>query len=169
MREFLGELINGLPMGAYGMYVALFLLTFGLVRCALHPTVFALVAWPGTLAHELSHAAVGLVLGAKPSSMSLWPKSLGEGRWQLGAVEFTNLKWWNAPWTALAPMLLAPLSLALALTWVYPAWASGDLAATGIALYVCATMLQASWPSSTDFKVALPGLAIIGLIVAWLW
>ncbi|KWA83808.1 hypothetical protein WL29_20810 [Burkholderia ubonensis] len=169
MRALLGELINGLPAGAYVMYLVLFALTFGLVRCSMHPTFFALVAWPGTLAHELSHAAVGLVLGAKPSSMSLWPKSLGGGRWQLGSVEFTNLKWWNAPWTALAPMLLAPLSLAVALIWAYPVWAAGDFAAAGIALYVCATMLQASWPSSKDFEVALPGLAIIGLVVAWLW
>ncbi|KVP39521.1 hypothetical protein WJ87_04605 [Burkholderia ubonensis] len=151
------------------MLLALFLLTFGLVRCSLHPTVFALVAWPGTLAHELSHAAVGLVLGARPTSMSLWPKSLGNGRWQLGSVEFTNLKWWNAPWTALAPMLLAPLALVLAVIWAYPVWAAGDLTATSIALYVCATMLQASWPSSKDFEVAFPGLVIIGLVIAWLW
>jgi hypothetical protein len=87
----------------------------------------------------------------------------------LGYVKFTNLKWWNAPWTALAPMLLAPISLALALVWAYPAWASGNLSSASIALYVCATLLQASWPSRTDFEVAFPGLVVIALVIAWLW
>lgn len=169
MNEFFGELIDSIPAGAYSMYVIMALITFGLVRCSLHPTVFALVAWPGTLAHELAHGAVGVVLGAKPTSMTLWPKSLGDGRWQLGGVGFTNLKWWNAPWTAMAPMLLAPLSLALALAWAYPRWAAGDFLGAAPALYVCATMLQASWPSSTDFEIAFPGLVAIAVGVAIFW
>ena len=169
MSEFLSGIIDNIPAGAYGMYFILVLLTVGLVRCSLHPTIFALVAWPGTLAHELAHAAVGVILGAKPTSMTLWPKSLGNGRWQLGGVGFTNLKWWNAPWTAMAPMLLAPLSMALALGWAYPAWAAGDFLAAAPALYVCATMLQAAWPSPTDFEIAFPGLVVIGIAVAILW
>lgn len=169
MHAFFGELFARIPDGAYGLYIVLFLLTFALVRAALHPTVFALIAWPGTLAHELSHATVGLVLGAKPTSMSLWPRSLGNGRWQLGYVEFSNMRWWNAPWTALAPMLLAPLALTLALAWAYPAWVAGEFGSAGIALYVCATMLQASWPSSKDFEVAFPGMVVIALVIAWLW
>jgi hypothetical protein len=169
MNEFLGELIDGIPTGAYGMYILLFALTLALVRCSLHPTVFALIAWAGTVMHEASHLIVGAVLGAKPTSVSLWPKSLGDGRWQLGSVGFTNMTWWNAPWTAMAPMLLAPLSLYLALAWAYPALAAGDLSHGGVALYLCATMLQASWPSSTDFEVAFPGLVIIGAVVAFLW
>lgn len=171
MADFFGELMAGLPTGAYGVYAVLFVTTYGLVRCSLHPTVFALVAWPGTVAHELSHFLVGKILGGKPSSMSLWPKSLGNGRWQLGSVSFTDLKWWNAPWTALAPMLLAPVSLLLVLTWLYPAWLAGDLRSAALALYVCATLLQASWPSSQDFEVALPGLIVIaaalGLCIWW--
>ena len=169
MGDFLVNVINELPTEAYGMYVALFLLTAGLVRCSLHPTVFALIAWPGTVAHELSHYAIGMILGGKPSSMTLMPKALGGGRWQLGSVSFNNLKWWSAPWTALAPMLLAPLSLVLTQLWVFPIWLSGDVGSAAIALYVCATLLQASWPSSTDFEVAFPGLAVIALLVAWLW
>jgi hypothetical protein len=169
MHAFFGELIDSIPAGAYWTFGFLFFITFVLVRSALHPTVFALIAWPGTLAHELSHASVGFVLGAKPASMSLWPKSLGDGRWQLGYVEFTNLKWWSAPWTALAPMLLAPLSLGLTLVWAYPAWSAGNLGSAALALYVCATLLQASWPSTKDFEVAFPGLVVVGLIIAWLW
>lgn len=169
MSAFIGELINGLPAGAYWMYLALFALTTCLVRFATNPTVFALIAWPGTLSHELAHYAIGIILGAKPASMGLLPKSMGNGQWQLGYVEFTNMRWWNAPWTAMAPMLLAPLSLVLAYVWVYPVWQQGDFTSAAIALYFCATLLQASWPSSVDFEVAFPGLLVIGLIVAWLW
>lgn len=169
MREFLVSLAAEIPANAYWMYLTMGVMTALLVRCSLHPTIFALVAWPGTLAHELSHAAVGLCLGAKPASLSLWPKSLGNGQWQLGSVGFTNLKWWNAPWTAMAPMLLAPLSLYLAFVWGYPAWAAGDLKAALVPLYFCAVMLQASWPSSTDFEVAFPGLVVLALLAAWFW
>ena len=169
MGEVIGELVKGLPAGAYGMYALMALVTLALVHCSLHPTVFALVAWPGTLAHEFAHWTLGALLGGKPESMTLWPKSMGNGRWQLGGVSFTNLKWWSAPWTAMAPMLLAPLSLVLAYTWAYPYWVRGDLLAAAVSLYVCATILQASWPSAKDFEVALPGLVVIGAIVAIVW
>lgn len=169
MGAFLGELIGNIPAEAYGVYLAMFVLTFGLIRCSMHPTLFAFIALPGTACHELSHYAVGLLLGGKPSSISLMPKSLGDGRWQLGSVTFTNLKWWSAPWTAMAPMLLAPLALLLGLVWVYPTWQSGDVVWALASLYVCSTILQASWPSRVDFEIAFPGLALMGLLVAWLW
>lgn len=169
MGEFFSGVLDSLPGDAYGMYFVLFLMTCALVRCSMHPTAFALIALPGTAAHELSHYIAGKLLGAKPASMSLLPKPLGDGRWELGSVGFTNLKWWNAPWTAMAPMLLAPLALALVLLWAYPAWAAGDFLIAAIALYVCATVLQASWPSDRDFEVAFPGLLIIGVVVYCLW
>lgn len=169
MSNFFGDLFHGLPADAYGMYAVMAIMTVMLVRCSLHPTVFALVAWVGILMHELAHALIGAILGARPTSMSLWPKSLGNGRWQLGGVSFTNLKWWNAPWTAMAPMLLAPLSIVLAYVWVYPLWADGDFLAAAPALYVCATILQASWPSAVDFEVAFPGLVLMGIVAAFLW
>lgn len=169
MGEFLGELMNNIPAEAYGVYLAMLALTYGLIRCSMHPTLFAFIALPGTICHEGAHFIVGLVMGGKPSSVSLLPKSLGNGRWQLGAVTFDNLKWWSAPWTAMAPMLLAPLAFLLGLVWVYPTWQSGDITWALFSLYVCATMLQASWPSRTDFEVAFPGLVVIGLIVALLW
>ncbi len=161
--------LNDLPAGAYWLLALQLALTTWLVRCATNPTVFALVAWPGTVAHELLHLITGLLLGAKPSAMGLFPKSLGNGRWQLGYVEFVNLRWWNAPWTAMAPMLLAPLSLVLTVGWVHPLWLTGDFTGAALGLYLCATLLQASWPSSTDFEVAFPGLVVLALLAAWLW
>lgn len=152
------------PDGAYFLLGGLVLFTFALVRSSLHPTVFALVAWPGTVAHELAHAIVGLLLGAKPCQFSLFPKNMGNGHWQLGSVGFANMTWWNGPWTAMAPMLLAPLSILLTVEWAYPVLAGGELGGALVRLAMCAMFLQASWPSGTDFRVAAPGLAVLGLI-----
>lgn len=160
---------NGLPTGAY-VFVGLLLAgTFALVRAGFHPTVFALISWPGTVCHELAHAAVGFLLNAKPRSFSLLPKNLGAGQWELGHVGFINLRWYNAPWTGLAPMLLAPMAVALATDWAYPHWAAGDLAGAAWRLSFCIVILQASCPSSTDLQVAAPGLLIIAAGVTYFW
>jgi len=95
--------------------------------------------------------------------MTLFPKNLGGGRWQLGAVSFRNMRWWNAPWTAMAPLLLAPLSVWLTLLVVAPQWESGNTLFGTFTLGLCSVILQASWPSTTDFRVALPGLVILAM------
>lgn len=169
MQELLHSWWAGLPAGAFWFLALLGGLTFALVRASWHPTVFAFVSWPGTLAHELSHAGIGLVLGAKPCTFSLLPKNLGDGRWQLGAVGFSGLRWWNAPWTALAPMLLAPLALVLTTHWAYPAWESGNLLGGAWRLGLCTLLLQASCPSSTDLRIAAPGILVLGALAVVLW
>lgn len=169
MHALITKILEDLPPDAYSMYVVMTVITVALIRCSAHPTFFALLAFPGVLAHELAHFSVGAVLGARPTTMSLWPKSLGNGRWQLGSVAFSNLKWWSAPWTAMAPLLMAPISLTIAYWWIYPYWAANEFTIAFPALYVCATMFQASWPSTTDFEVALPGLVLIALVVAIFW
>jgi hypothetical protein len=169
MGDVIQQWWSALPAGAMVFLSILLGGTTALVRAGFHPTTFALISWPGTVAHELSHALVGLLLGAKPCSFSLFPKDLGGGRWQLGAVGFSGLRWWNAPWTALAPMLLAPLALYLATAWAYPAWDSGDAVGGLWRLALCALFLQASCPSSTDLRVAAPGIAILGALAVLLW
>lgn len=144
-------------------------ITTALVRAGLHPTVFALVAWPATTAHELCHYCVGAILGAKPCSFSLVPKKLEDGTWQLGSVSFANLQWWNGPWTALAPMLLAPLAIYLTTDWAYASWAQGEFFTGAWQLGLCALFLQASRPSNTDLRVAAPGLVVMGVIGFMLW
>lgn len=166
MLSFLSEWWASLDGGALTTLVLLLLLTVALVRSSLHPTIFALVAWPGTVAHELAHALVGFILGAKPREFSLFPKSLGNGQWQLGAVGFVGLRWWNTPWTAMAPMLLAPLSVWAATAWAYPTWLAGDALGALWRLLICALVLQASWPSATDFKLAAPGIGILLVVAA---
>lgn len=112
-------------VNSYFVYTVLLFVAWGLKRLALHPTVFAVVGFPGTVAHEVAHLLVGLLLRAQPVGMTLWPKYLGKGRWQLGGVSFANLRWWSAPWVAMAPMLLAPLACWLVSVWVWPIWLEG--------------------------------------------
>src|SRR5579864_6987860 len=50
----------------------------------------ALLALPGTIAHELTHLIVGLVLRARPHGFSVWPRAQGNG-WRLGSVSFQRI------------------------------------------------------------------------------
>ena len=71
--------------------------------------LYALLVWPGTLLHELSHWLVALVLGGRPSSLSVVPSRTERG-WRLGAVGVRNVRWFNALPIGAAPLLLAPLA-----------------------------------------------------------
>ncbi len=50
----------------------------------------ALLALPGTIAHELAHFVVGLLLLARPRGFSVWPRAQGH-TWRLGSVSFGNI------------------------------------------------------------------------------
>jgi hypothetical protein len=50
----------------------------------------ALLSLPGTIAHELAHFVVGLLLLAKPRGFSIWPRAQGN-TWRLGSVSFGNI------------------------------------------------------------------------------
>jgi hypothetical protein len=67
--------------------------------------LWAFLTLPATFLHELSHGFVGLLLGAQPSSISLWPKKVTGTAWRLGYVGFTRLRWWNGGAVTLAPLL----------------------------------------------------------------
>ena len=69
----------------------------------------ALVWWPATVMHELSHFLLGVVLRARPVGMSLWPRRIaGTNQLQLGHVAFADLRWWKALPVAIAPLMLLP-------------------------------------------------------------
>lgn len=129
--------------------------------------VYALVALPGTLAHELAHFLVALVLGARPSFPSLVPIRTGRS-WRLGSVTF-RVGHARALPIALAPLVLLPLAL-----W----WAGSFLRTASWPLYcmhvwIIAALVTASLPSAADWKLALPALLVVGLIaglalIAWI-
>jgi hypothetical protein len=82
-------------------------------RLRRHIRTWALLTLPATFLHELAHLVLGLMLGAKPSSFSLWPKRVGVAAWRLGAVGFIGLTRWNSGAIALAPLLWLLLCIAL--------------------------------------------------------
>lgn len=112
----------------------------------------AIVGLIGTTLHEAAHYIVGLLLGAKPVSVSLWPKRNGD-QWVLGSVGFTRLNIWNSAFVAMAPLLLLALAI-LTFTFITgPAFAAANISAWLCSGYVIACCLSSCWPSSTDFRV----------------
>jgi hypothetical protein len=114
--------------------------------------VLAVLALPGTAAHELLHFVVGYLFGARPIAMSLWPHRAPDGRYVYGVVAFQNLRWWNA-----APACLAPLLgyvIAPCVAWLrncggfeFSGW---DL----VFWFALAQLLAAAWPSPTDWRLS---------------
>jgi hypothetical protein len=124
---------------------------------------YALIALPGTLAHELAHYLTALLLFAKPAFPSLVPQRTSHG-WRLGSVTFRAGIFRAVP-IALAPLLLAPLALA---------WAAGLMAPASGAVYflhawVVGALVSACLPSSADFRIAVPALVVIGAVAGLLW
>ncbi|HHV7525808.1 TPA: hypothetical protein ACUNF5_007405 [Burkholderia orbicola] len=130
--------------------------------------LFALVVWPGTVAHEALHFAAGLLFGAKPIAFSVLPRRMSDGSLLLGFVQFARLRWWNKLPVALAPFGLLPCSAYL----VWLTLAAPVLSPTGCALkLLAAQLLLGAFPSGRDWKHAVIGIASIGsllLAVAWI-
>ena len=145
----------------------------------LHP-LFFLLTLAGTICHELAHLLVGLLVGARPVSMSIIPRRVaGPGRrshWQLGSVSFTRLRWYNAAPAALAPLLVLTLPLAVA-WWRTRTMATGAVpyGVTDLALaFLLAPQLLSFWPSPVDWRLAgrsWPWLLIFaaGGLAWWGW
>lgn len=128
------------------------------------PLLYALLLWPGTLAHELAHYLAGLLLGAQPVMLEVWPRRLGAGRWQLGEVRFARLRWWNKVPVGLAPLALLPLGAWL--FWLALAWLALSWRAVALSL-LAAQFVLAAWPSGEDLRHVLVGLlALVALAFA---
>lgn len=125
------------------------------------PWLYALSIWPGTVAHELLHLIAGLLMGARPVSMSVIPKRKPEGGWVLGSVLFARLRWWNS-----VPVGLAPLALVPAGGWAFLESAAMPLLSAGSAGLKLLTVqcLLAGWPSSRDWSHAVIGLLIFAAL-----
>lgn len=124
---------------------------------------YALIALPGTFAHELAHYLTALLLRAQPSFPSLRPQRSAHG-WRLGSVTFRAGMLRAVP-IALAPFLLAPLALAWAIWWMAPASGWPYVAHA----WIVAALLSASLPSSADFRIALPALLLLAVLAVLAW
>jgi hypothetical protein len=137
------------------------------VLASAHPVFFVLTV-AGTICHELAHFFVGLVTGARPSSLTILPRRVGR-HWELGSVTLLHVRWYNAAPAALAPFLIVTLPLAVAWWRTRPGWAfePTDLAIA----FALAPQLLSFWPSPLDWRVAArswPWLPILGAALC-LW
>lgn len=139
-----------------------------LLRARTVPWGLAALALPGTLAHELAHFIVGLMLRAKPSGFSLWPKRSAKG-WRLGAVTFRRVGVLNGAFIALAPLLLFPLGWLCLMHLSVPAWAAAHWLRWLLAGYLTATLLYACVPSVTDIKLGGMSLLVYLIVLVLLW
>jgi hypothetical protein len=135
-----------------------------------HP-LFFLFTVAGTICHELAHYCVGLLTGARPSSLTVIPRRVGR-HWELGSVTLTHIRWYNAAPAALAPFLIIALPFLVAWWRTGPGWTfqPADLALA----FALAPQFLSFWPSKVDWRIALrswPWLLIIGagLWLAHLW
>lgn len=147
-----------LSPGDIGLVLAALLLIRASSRLGMW--AYAVMALPGTAAHELAHYLVAQLLLARPSFPSLVPQRTPHG-WRLGSVAFRAGRLRSMP-IALAPLLLAPLAIAWAVTFMAPSpWPMHGLHA-----WLVGALLSASLPSSADLRIALPALAALALLAA---
>lgn len=128
----------------------------------------ALVLLPGTWLHEVSHWLVGLLLGARPTSFTLWPKREGN-TWVLGSVGFTRLTIYNGAFVALAPLLLFALGAAAFQHLLGPAFEAGQYGWWLALGYPTAAALYSGLPSTTDIRVGALSIALYAGTAALLW
>jgi hypothetical protein len=136
--------------------IALFAALFWLIQYSLKRFVrlWALLTLPATLLHELAHTLVGVVLAARPTSMSLWPRRVSATGWRLGFVAFQRLRWWNGGAVALAPLIW--LLLIFGLVRHVPMLPPKVSVQTGLALGVGSIWLWIAFaPSRSDWKLAI--------------
>jgi hypothetical protein len=128
----------------------------------------ALLALPGTIAHELTHFVVGMLLLAKPRGLSIWPRADGH-TWRLGSVSFGNIGLLNGAFVALAPLLLLPLVWLCVIRLLLPLWNDGQWGWWLLAGYLSATALFAALPSFQDIKLGGRSLLLYAALGGLLW
>lgn len=129
----------------------------------------ALLALPGTLAHEACHWLLGKLLNGQPTRFTVWPRWEGRGL-VLGAVAFANLRWYNAFFVGLAPLALLPAAYAL-FRWrlaSQPTFRGSEAALA----FLIANLIFAAVPSGQDLRIAARspvGWLLLAAGLAWAW
>ena len=115
----------------------------------------ALVNIPGTFLHETAHFTVGLLLNAKPTSFSLFPVKQGDA-YVTGSVGFSNLHFYNALPSAIAPLRLLPVGYFFDKYF----FDREHITVIGYIVYVLlqTIIIENALPSSADFKIGFGNL-----------
>ncbi|HZI83060.1 MAG TPA: hypothetical protein VFF44_04050 [Casimicrobiaceae bacterium] len=139
---------------------ALVIVVYVLLRATRHSMWgIALLALPGTVAHELAHLVVGSVLRAEPRAFSIWPRRSNTG-WTLGSVAFGKIGLLNGAFVTLAPLVLLPLAWLCLVHVLLPLWVEGRWGWWVGGGYLAATALFAALPSFQDLRVGAPSILI---------
>jgi hypothetical protein len=130
----------------------------------------SLLALPGTLCHEACHWLVGKLLHGEPVHFTVFPRREGRG-FVLGSVAFRNLRWYNAFFVGLAPLVLLPLTYGL-LLWRLGSHPRLDWS-EAIVVFFLANLVFAALPSWQDLKIAARspvGWLLLGaaLVAGWM-
>jgi hypothetical protein len=128
-----------------------------------------LLALPGTLAHELCHWILGRMLNGQPVRFTVLPRREG-GSFVLGTVSFANLRWYNAFFVGMAPLLLLPAAYVL-FRWrlaAHPAlrWSEA------LTAFLISNLIFGAVPSWQDLRVAARspvGWCLLAGGIGWLW
>ena len=129
----------------------------------------SLLALPGTLCHEACHWVAGKLLNGQPVHFTVIPRREGRG-FVLGSVGFKNLRWYNAFFIGLAPLILLPLAYGLLL------WRLGAKPVLGWSeaamVFLLANLVFAALPSWQDLRIAAKspvGWLLLAGALAWGW
>ena len=144
-----------ITQNSIGFACAILIIRSTLMKAEHHSLLGAWSAnFVGVFFHELAHAIVGAILGAKPAKFIIFPQviTLEDGRksYILGQVQFANLRWYNALPSAMAPLLL--LFVAFAVEKYY--WSIvpyNSLAYLVLYIYLLVVLILNAIPSSVDF------------------
>ena len=131
--------------------------------------LFSLLALPGTLCHEACHWLVAKLLQGRPTHFTVIPRKEGRG-FVLGAVALGNLRWYNAFFIGLAPLLLLPLAYGLFM-WKLGGNPGFGWPQAGL-LFLLANLLFGSLPSWPDVRIAARspiGWLLLGGVLVWGW
>lgn len=134
-------------------YLILLVIVLVHLKSATYRSMFlcALINLPGTILHEMMHFLVGLILNAKPCNFTILPRKSDNG-YVMGSVGFTNITFYNAIPSSMAPLLLLPIGFYLN-RYFLP---NMNPTFTNYILYVLlqTIVIENALPSSADFKVA---------------
>lgn len=129
----------------------------------------SLLALPGTLCHEACHWIAGKLLRGEPVRFTVMPRREGRG-FVLGSVAFKNLRWYNAFFVGLAPLVLLPLAYGL-LLWRLGSHPLLEWSEAAV-VFLLANLVFAALPSWQDLKIAARspvGWLLLGAALVFGW